>query len=68
VKQVDIYIGYTKDVVIEESRDCENLTIGIIELNGSFHGARTDIKIPARSYEMLEQAVVERWLEKKKSL
>ena len=65
---MDILIGYLKNVDIEESKDNENLTIGLTELNGSFYGTRTYIKIPAKSFNMLEEAIVERWLEKKKSL
>lgn len=65
---MDILIGYLKDVDIEESRDSENLTLKLTELDGSFHGARMVIKIPAKSFNMLEEAIVERWLEKKKSL
>jgi hypothetical protein len=65
---LDVYIGFTKDVEIIESMVCDNLlTIVFTEKNGSFYGAKSAIKIPAKTYDMLEQAVVERWLEKKKS-
>ena len=57
-----------KDVEITEDRGTEDKTIRIIEKNGSFYGALTEIKIPAESYELFEKAIMEIWLEKKKSI
>jgi hypothetical protein len=68
VGRVVIQINELKDITVVESLICKEVTIRIIEKDGSFHGARSEIKIPAKSYELLEQAVVEKWLENKKSL
>jgi hypothetical protein len=63
-----IQIKDLKDTGIAEALDSNDVTIRIVEKDGSFNGSQTDIKIPAKSYEMLEHAIVERWLENKKSL
>lgn len=55
-----------KDVEVVEGRDSKDMAIRIIEMDGSFNGSLTEIKIPAKSYEMLEGAIVEKWLESKK--
>ena len=48
--------------------DDKEVTVVFNEYDGSWYGGKTAIKIIAKSYEMLEQAVVEKWLENKKSL
>ena len=63
-----IELKQLKDVEIIEHRDTEDRTIRIIEYDGSPHGGLSEIKIPAASYGMLEGAIVERWLERKKQL
>jgi hypothetical protein len=60
-----IHINQLRDVDIIEERDTDEITIVLNEKDGSYYGSKTDIKMPASSYEMLEEAVVERWLEKK---
>lgn len=61
-----VHISQLKDVEIEESRDGKEIIIKLTEENGNYYGSKTNIKIPAKSYEMLEEAIVERWLEKVK--
>lgn len=57
-----IHVQQLRDAdVIEEQ---EEITIVLTERNGSHYGGKTDIKMPAKSYEMLEKVIVERWLEK----
>jgi len=63
-----IELKQLKDVEILEHRDTEDRTIRVIEMDGSFQGALTEIKIPAASYCFLEEAIVDRWLENKKYL
>ena len=63
-----IELKQLKDVEILEHRDTEDRTIRVIEYDGSPHGGLSEIKIPAKSYKMLEGAIVERWLELKKYL
>lgn len=59
-----IHIDLLRDVdIIEEHNE---VTIALNEKDGSYYGGKTDIKMPAKSYEMLEEAVVEKWLEKVK--
>ncbi|MCK9519294.1 MAG: hypothetical protein M0R74_09790 [Dehalococcoidia bacterium] len=59
-----IHINQLRDADIIEERD--EVTIVLNEMDGNYYGSKTDIKIPAKSYEMLEEAIVERWLEKVK--
>lgn len=61
---MNVHIVQLRDVDIIEGE--EEITIVLNEMDGSFYGGKTDIKMPASSYEMLEDAVVEKWLEKKK--
>ena len=63
-----VQLKQLKDVEIIEHRDTEDKTLRIVEYDGSPHGGLTEIIIPATSYEMLETAIVERWLERKKYL
>jgi|LSQX01.2.fsa_nt_gb hypothetical protein len=58
-----IHINQLRDVDIIEESDA--VTIVLNEKDGSYYGCKTDIKMPASSYEMLESAIVEKWLEKK---
>lgn len=60
-----IHIKQLRDADIIEDEDA--VTIVLNEKDGSCYGSKTDIKIPAKSYEMLEGAVVENWLAKKNS-
>jgi len=64
---LEILIGYLRNVEVEKSRDEENITIKLNEIDGNVYGSWANIKIPAKSYEMLEEAIVEKWLEKKKN-
>jgi hypothetical protein len=68
VGRVVIQIRELKDAEVVDSLDSNDVIIKIDEKDGSFCGSRSEIKIPAKSYELLEQAIVERWLENKKSL
>jgi hypothetical protein len=61
-----IQLKQLRDVEIAEHRDTEDTTIRIIEKDGSFSGGLSEIIVPATSYKMLETAIVEKWLEKKK--
>jgi hypothetical protein len=45
----------------------DSVTIVLNEFDGSTYGSKTDIKIPAQSYELLEQAIVDRRLANKNS-
>jgi hypothetical protein len=65
---VIIHLKQLKDVEIIEHRDTEDKTIRIVEMDGSFNGALTEIKIPAASYCFLEEAIVDKWLESEKQL
>lgn len=60
-----IHIKQLKDADIIEDEDA--VTIVLNEKDGSYYGSKTDIKIPAESYKMLEGAIVENWLAKKNS-
>ena len=60
-----IELKQLKYVEILEHRDTGDRTIRVIEYDGSPHGTLSEIKIPAKSYKMLEGAIVERWLENK---
>lgn len=59
-----IHVDRLRDADIIEDQD--EVTVVLTEPDGSFYGAKTEIKIPAKSYKMLEEAVVEKWLEKVK--
>ena len=61
-----IQLKQLKDVEIIERLDTEDKTLRIVEYDGSPHGGLTEIIIPAASYEMLETAIVDKWLERKK--
>lgn len=61
---MQINIKQLRDADIIEEEDA--VTIVLNEKDGSHYGSKTDIKIPAKSYIMLEEAVVEKWLEKVK--
>lgn len=63
---MDITIKQVRNVEIEALPNSKEVTVRLTEYNGSFYGSKTDIKIPASSYEKLETAIVEKWLEKKK--
>jgi hypothetical protein len=63
---LEIQIKQLRNVEVEKSRDEENVTITLTEMDGNYYGGKTDIKIPATSYCFLEEAIVEIWLEKKK--
>jgi len=63
---LDILIGHLKNVEIVKSKDDKNVTIHLSEMDGNFYGSKSEIKIPAKSYEVLEKEIVEKWLEKKK--
>ncbi|MDD5051039.1 MAG: hypothetical protein PHV93_04895 [Candidatus Pacebacteria bacterium] len=61
-----IQLRELKDAEVVVDWGTEDVTIKVTEKDGSFHGARSEIKIPAKSYEMLREAIVEEWLEDKK--
>ena len=61
-----IQIRELKYVDVVDSLDSNDVIIKIDEKDGSFCGSRSEIKIPAKSYELLEEAIVEKWLENKK--
>jgi len=63
---LEIQIKQLRNVNIEKSRDEENVTIRLNEMDRNYYGSWTDIKIPAKSYEMLEKEIVDVWLEKEK--
>ena len=63
---MEIQIKQLRNVNIEKSRDEENVTIRLNEMDRNYYGSWTDIKIPAKSYEMLEKEIVDVWLEKEK--
>ena len=54
LRNVDIY------------KDGDYVTIQLNEKDGNQYGTVSDIKIPAKSYEMLEREIVDKWLEKQK--
>lgn len=62
---MEILIGQLRNVEIQKSRDEKEVIITLAELDGNYYGTKSDIKIPAMSYEMLEKEIVDRWLEKK---
>jgi len=61
-----IQLKQLKDAEIVEDTHTLDVVIRVIEMDGSFSGALSEIKIPAASYCFLEEAIVEKWLEKKK--
>lgn len=63
---MELQIGYLRNIDIRQPTDSENVTIGMNEYDGNTYGSWTHIKIPARSYEMLEKEIVDRWLDKQK--
>lgn len=63
---MEIQIGYLRGVDVIRSRDEENVTILLNEIDGNYYGGKTYIKIPAKSYEMLEMEIVEKWLDRQK--
>ena len=65
VGAVDLTIKELRNVDIYESGN--EVTIQLNEKDGNFYGTLSEIKIPATSYCFLEEAIVERWLEKKKA-
>jgi hypothetical protein len=65
-KRVIIQIRELKYADIVAPLDTEDVTIRVVEKDGSLYGAWSEIKIPAKSYELLEEAIVEKWLENKK--
>lgn len=56
-----IIIAELKDAEIEENKEGRKITIKLTEKGGYF-GHKTEIKMPAKSYEMVESAIVEKWL------
>jgi hypothetical protein len=65
---VDIIVGQLRNARVQKSKDEKEVTIALNEVDGNFYGTWNLIKMPAKSFEMLQEAVVEDWLEKKKSL
>ena len=63
---MEIQIKQLRNVDILKSRDHETVTVRLNEMDGNFFGSWTNIKIPAKSYEMLEKEIVDVWLEKEK--
>jgi hypothetical protein len=63
---MDILIGQLRGAEVRKSIDKEDVTISLNEVDGNFYGTRYEIKMPAKSYEMLSEAIIEDWLEKKK--
>lgn len=55
------------DIIDDQLKVRGEVSIVFHEYDGSFCGGKTEIKMPAKSYEMLEETIVEKWLEKKKS-
>jgi hypothetical protein len=68
MRLMEVQIGYLKNVVINESRDSDIVTIQMNEMDGSHYGTWNNEKMPAKAYEVLERAVVDHWLEKQKSI
>lgn len=65
---MEITIGQLRNVKIKKSRDDKEVTLNLNEQDGNIYGTMSEIKIPAKSYELLEEAIVENWLENKKHL
>ena len=63
---MEIQIKQLRNVDILKSCDHETVTVKLNEMDGNYYGSWTDIKIPAKSYEMLEKEIVDVWLEKQK--
>ena len=59
---MDIKIKQLRNAKVIELEDEKEVVLKLTEMDGS----KTEIKIPAESYEMLEEAIVENWLEKQK--
>lgn len=64
---MDIVVGQLKNVEVKKTRDGNKMIVKLTELDGSYYGCNTEIKLPANSYEMLEDAIVNNWLEKNNS-
>jgi hypothetical protein len=62
LRDVDIIDESERSAVPETDRD---ITIVLTEYDGNCYGSKTEIEMPAKSYAMLEEAVVEKWLAKK---
>ena len=65
---MDIHIKQLRNAEIEVPLNEKEVTIKLTEQDGSYYGVPYNIKIPAKSYCFLEEAIVERWLENKKSI
>jgi hypothetical protein len=63
---MDLFIKELKDVDVIESPDGNHMILQLTEKDGNVYGSKTDIKIPAESYAMFEEAIVEKWLDKQK--
>ena len=61
---MDLYVKQLRNVDIHE--DGNYIVIQLNEKDGNFYGTLSEIKIPATSYCFLEEAIVERWLDKQK--
>lgn len=63
---MNINIGDLRNVEVEEVKDSREVVIKLNEMDGNVYGTTSEIKITAKSYELLEEAIVEKWLAKKK--
>jgi L-rhamnose mutarotase len=63
---LEINLGCLKDVEVRKPKGDKNYTIVLTEVDGNYYGSLSEIKIPAKSYEMLEKEIVDKWLDKQK--
>lgn len=63
---MDINISDLRNVEVDE--DSREVVIKLNEVDGSIYGGKAEIKITAKSYGLLEEAIVENWLAKKKTI
>lgn len=59
-----IRINETNNVEVNDPQDGSDVTIMFQEKDGSYYGSKAEIKIPAKTYELLEDAIIGNRLEK----
>jgi hypothetical protein len=61
-----IIIEGLRNAEVIEAKDESDVVLKLTEMDGSYYGRVSEIKISAESYELLQEAIVENWLKNKK--
>jgi len=62
-----IEVSDLRNAEVIESVDGNEVVLRLTEMDGNYYGSSTEIKLPAKSFKMLREAIVEGWLEEKKN-